>query len=85
MSKRKAKVKADPLPAAPPAEDNPAIPASVAELAVTAPVTTPAPMTMAELIAEEFPNGAPARMAGGMAFALQRELRRRNRKAEKGY
>jgi hypothetical protein len=40
---------------------------------------------MAELLAEQFPLGAPARVAGGMAHELQRELRRRNRLAEKGY
>jgi hypothetical protein len=40
---------------------------------------------MADLLAEHFPAGVPARVPGGMAFALQRELRRRNRKAEKGY
>lgn len=61
---------------------NPANPATVTALAVTG---TPAPMTMAELLAELYPNGGPKRVAGGMAIALQRELRRRNRKAEKGY
>lgn len=57
--------------------------ATVAELAV--PPAMAAPITMADLLAEQFPQGAPARLAGGMAIALQRELRRRNRKAEKGY
>jgi|HubBroStandDraft_4_1064222.scaffolds.fasta_scaffold67106_2 hypothetical protein len=48
--------------------------------------TPPDPLTMPELLAEQFPQGAPARVSGGMAAALQRELRRRNRKAEKkGY
>jgi hypothetical protein len=40
---------------------------------------------MAELLAEEYPQGAPTRLAGAMVNALQRELRRRNRKAELGY
>lgn len=44
----------------------------------------PKASTMAELLAEQFPQGAP-RVAGGMAIALQRELRRRNRLTEKGY
>jgi hypothetical protein len=59
------------LSAAPPIEDSPA--------------EAPRTWTMEELLAEQYPQGAPARVAGGMAMALQRELRRRNRKAEKGY
>jgi len=39
--------------------------------------------TMDELVAEYFPNAK--RLSGGVVAGLQRELRRRNRKAEKGY
>lgn len=39
--------------------------------------------TMDELMAEYFPGAT--RVSGGVAAGLQRELRRRNRLAEKGY
>jgi hypothetical protein len=39
--------------------------------------------TMEELVAEYFPNAK--RFSGGAAAGLERELRRRNRLAERGY